>query len=107
MGGAFQRTVAFSGKEERMKKNPSKAMDRRTFLKVGGAMSLGAAATFGGPGGVSAQSVPKGTEKKTGEMIDMFPHILPAKYNQALLKKAKPCYYLEANRTRPPPNRFG
>ena len=81
--------------------NSSQGMDRRTFLRVGSAMSLGAAATFGAPGGISAKANPKTTEKNIGEMIDMFPHILPAKYNQALLKKAKSCYYLEANGTRP------
>ena len=84
-----------------MKKSESQKMDRRTFLKAGSAMSLGAAATFGAPGDLSAQSNPNVTEKNMGEMIDMFPHILPAKYNEALLKKAKPCYYLEANRIRP------
>ena len=81
--------------------NSSQGMDRRTFLRVGSAMSLGAAATFGAPGGISAKANPKTTEKNIGEMIDMFPHILPAKYNQALLKKAKSCYYIEANRIRP------
>jgi predicted TIM-barrel fold metal-dependent hydrolase len=38
--------------------------------------------------------------KDSFEMIDMFPHILPQKYNEALLKKSRPCYYLEANSTR-------
>ena len=35
------------------------------------------------------------------EKIDMFPHILPQKYNEALLKRAKPCYQLEVNSLRP------
>jgi aminocarboxymuconate-semialdehyde decarboxylase len=47
------------------------------------------------------QSEPKTAKKEFGEKIDMFCHILPRKYNEALLNKAKPCYYLEANRGRP------
>jgi len=35
------------------------------------------------------------------EKIDIFPHILPRKYNEALLKRAKPSYHLEVNRLRP------
>jgi len=35
------------------------------------------------------------------EKIDIFPHILPRKYNEALLKRAKPCYQLEVNSLRP------
>jgi predicted TIM-barrel fold metal-dependent hydrolase len=35
------------------------------------------------------------------EKIDIFCHILPKKYNEALLKKAKPCYYMK-NNIRPP-----
>jgi len=33
--------------------------------------------------------------------IDIFSHILPLKYKELLFKKAKPCYYLEAARSRP------
>ena len=84
-----------------MKKNPPRGMDRRTFLKAGSAMSLGAVATFSASGDISAKPDPQIMEKNVGEMIDMFPHIQPAKYNKALLKKAKPCYYIEANRIRP------
>jgi predicted TIM-barrel fold metal-dependent hydrolase len=96
-----KQTVLIRERREKMKKSPSQGMDRRTFLKASGAMGLGTVATFTAPGDISAQSGPKVTEKSPGEMIDMFPHILPAKYNKALLKKARPCYYLEANSLRP------
>jgi aminocarboxymuconate-semialdehyde decarboxylase len=35
------------------------------------------------------------------EKIDIFCHILPQKYKEALFKKAKPSYYLEADSSRP------
>jgi len=35
------------------------------------------------------------------EKIDMFCHILPRKYNEALLKKARACFYLNSNSLRP------
>ncbi len=35
------------------------------------------------------------------EKIDMFCHVLPQKYKEELFKKAKPCYYLEADRNKP------
>ena len=35
------------------------------------------------------------------EKIDIFCHILPLKYKEALFKRAKPCYYLEADMSRP------
>ena len=75
-------------------------MDRRAFLKASSTISLGAA-TFRAPGVISAQSEPKTVKKNFGEKIDMYCHILPRKYNEALLKKAKSCYYLEANSGRP------
>ncbi|HVP77497.1 MAG TPA: amidohydrolase family protein, partial [Thermodesulfobacteriota bacterium] len=84
-----------------MKKYLSQGMDRRTFLKASSAIGLGTVGTFSTPGGTTASSGPQPDGKSSGEMIDMFPHILPAKYQEALLKKAKPCYYLEANRLRP------
>jgi aminocarboxymuconate-semialdehyde decarboxylase len=34
-------------------------------------------------------------------IIDIFCHILPKKYKDLLFKKAKPCYYLEADLARP------
>ncbi len=35
------------------------------------------------------------------EKIDMFCHILPQRYKEALFGKAKPCYYIEADAGRP------
>ncbi len=75
-------------------KDQPQGMDRRTFLKMSSAISLGVA-TLGAPKIASAQ------KKESGEKIDIFPHILPKKYNEALLKKSRPCYNLEANRLRP------
>jgi predicted TIM-barrel fold metal-dependent hydrolase len=75
-------------------KDQSQGMDRRTFLKMSSALSLGVAA-LGAPKIASAQ------KKDSGEKIDIFPHILPKKYNEALLKKSRPSYNLEANRLRP------
>ncbi len=39
-------------------------------------------------------------ESSTG-MIDIFCHILPKKYKEALFEKAKPCFILEVNNARP------
>ena len=75
-------------------KDQSQGMDRRTFLKMTSALSLGVAA-LGAPKIASAQ------KKDSGEKIDIFPHILPKKYNEVLLKKSRPSYNLEANRLRP------
>jgi predicted TIM-barrel fold metal-dependent hydrolase len=36
-------------------------------------------------------------EKSALEKIDVFSHILPPKYKDALYRKAKPCYYLDAD----------
>jgi len=74
-----------------MQKNQFQEMDRRTFLKASSAISLGAAATLGIPGGSSAQSV----KKYSGEKIDVFCHILPSKYKEELLRRGKPSYYIE------------
>lgn len=84
-----------------MGKDSSQGMDRRTFLKVSGVVGLGASAVLGASGSASAGPDPGKPGKYTGEMIDMFPHILPDKYNKALLKKAKPNAYTEANSSRP------
>ncbi len=81
--------------KEKIGNNEFQGMDRRTFFKTSGAISLGAASTSGAPEIMSAQ------KKNSGEKIDMFSHILPQKYNEALLKKSRPCYYIEANRLRP------
>lgn len=71
-------------------------MDRRTFLKVGGALSLGAAATFSAPPVSSAQSETKPSKKDFAEKIDIFCHVMPPKYKEALLKKTStPSFYLE------------
>ena len=80
--------------KKKTEKNQLQGMDRRTFLKVGSALSLGVA-TLSAPRLTSAQ------KKDSNEKIDIFPHILPRKYNEALLKKSRPCYNLEANRLRP------
>jgi uncharacterized protein len=40
-------------------------------------------------------------KKDSGEKIDLFCHILPQKYNTALLKKSRPSYNLEINSNRP------
>lgn len=40
-------------------------------------------------------------DESFSEMIDVFCHILPPKYKEALDKKANHCFYLEANRQRP------
>ena len=77
--------------KKKTENNRFQGMDRRTFPKASSAISLGAAATFGAPGGISAQSEPKTAKKNFAEKIDMFCHILPRKYNEALFKKAKPC----------------
>lgn len=80
-----------------MKKNESQGIDRRAFLK---GVTAGAA-VLAAPASLSAQ--PKAKPEKGGpaEIIDAFPHILPKKYNEALYKKSRPCYYLEADRIKP------
>ena len=81
---------------ERKMENQDQAMDRRTFLKAGSALSLGAAATFGAPSGISAQSEAKAGKKDVGEKIDIFCHVMPPKYKEVLLKKiSRPSYYLD------------
>ena len=67
--------------KKKVGKNESQGMDRRTFLKASSAISLGAAATLGTPGGSSAQSV----KKYSGEKIDAFCHIMPQKFTEASL----------------------
>lgn len=64
-------------------KNQSPGMDRRTFLK---GVSVGAAATFAVPAVLSAQSEPKAVRKDVFEKIDIFCHILPPKYKDALFQ---------------------
>jgi predicted TIM-barrel fold metal-dependent hydrolase len=81
------------GGRKKMKKNQFQRLDRRTFLK---GMSLGAASTFAVPAVLSARSEPRTIEKDFTEKIDMFCHILPPKYKEALFRKAnKSSYYLE------------
>lgn len=79
------------------KNNQFGGMDRRTFLKASSAISLGGAATFGVPGGISAQSV----KKYSGEKIDAFCHIMPPKFTEALFKRSRPTWYLENTKTLP------
>jgi len=85
--------------KKKMKDNQVQEMDRRTFLKVGSALSLGAAATLSAPSDISAQPETKGAKKDLGEKIDIFCHVLPQKYKEALLKKARPAFYLENAKT--------
>ncbi len=87
--------------DKKRKGNQFQEMDRRTFLKTSSAIGLGAAAALGAPGVASAQSEPKTVPKDSGEKIDMYCHILPPKFKEALFKKTKKCYYLEADRIRP------
>ncbi len=81
-----------------MKKNIQKGqfqkMDRRAFLKEGGAIGVEAAASLGTPEITSVHG------KDSREKIDLFCHILPPKYNEALLKKGKRSFNLEANSIR-------
>jgi predicted TIM-barrel fold metal-dependent hydrolase len=81
--------------KKKMEQGQSQGMGRRTFLKAGGEISLGAAAAFGTPGITSAQ------RKDSGEKIDLFCHILPPKYNEAFVNKARKGFNFEANASRP------
>ena len=88
--------------EKKMENNQVQETDRRTFLKGGSALSLGAAATFSAPSDVSAQSETKAGKKDLSEKIDLFCHVMPQKYKEALLKKAsRPSYYLDNTRGLP------
>lgn len=85
-----------------MKKEEEKSrrmgMSRRAFLKGGAAVGIGAAATMGVSGKASAQS---GPAKYSGEMIDIFCHIMPPKFLEALEKKSRPSWYNGNTRTLP------
>ena len=39
--------------------------------------------------------------KPSPTMIDMFPHILPVRYREALYKKSRDCFYIETNDAQP------
>ena len=80
--------------KKKTEKDQVQGMDRRTFLKASSAVSLGAAA-LGAPQLTSAQT------KYSGEKIDLFCHILPPKYNEAFVNKARKGYNYEANALRP------
>ncbi len=84
--------------KKKMENNQVQGTNRRTFPK---ASSLRKGASLGTHAGISAQSEPKIAKKDSLEKIDMFCHILPRKYNEALLKKAKSCYYLKTNSSKP------
>ena len=77
-----------------MEKSQSQGMDRRTFLKASSAIGVGAVA-LGAPRLTSAQT------KYSGEKIDLFCHILPPKYNEAFVNKARKGFNYEANALRP------
>jgi len=82
--------------EKKIRNKENRGVDRRTFLKTGSAISLGAAATFGASAALSAQSESRADKKVLGEKIDIFCHVIPAKYKEALLKKtSRPSYYLD------------
>ena len=66
--------------KKKNEKGPSRVMDRRTFLKASSAIGVGATA-IGSPG---INSTP---QKYSGEKIDFFCHILPPKYNEALVNQ--------------------
>lgn len=59
-------------------------MSRRAFFKGGAAVGIGAATTMGVSGKAFAQG---GPAKYSGEMIDVFCHIMPPKFLEALEKK--------------------
>ena len=76
-----------------MKKDEAQGIGRRIFLKV---MGAAAAATMVAPAATSAQSTPQAGREYSGEKIDMFCHIIPPKFKEALLKKASSkSYYLQ------------
>ncbi len=80
--------------KRKKEKSQSQGMNRRTFLKTSSAISVGAAA-LGAPRLTSAQT------RYTGEKIDLFCHILPPKYNEAFVNKARKDFNYEANTGRP------
>lgn len=84
--------------KKKTENNRFQGKDRRTFPKAG---SLGGGASLGTHAGISAQSEPKTAKKDFVEKIDIFCHILPQKYNEVLLKKAKSCYYLKTSGSKP------
>ena len=84
--------------KKKTENNRFQGKDRRTFPK---ASSLGGGASPSTHAGISAQSEPKTAKKKFVEKIDIFCHILPRKYNEVLLKKAKSCYYLKTSGSKP------
>ena len=66
-----------------MEKNDSQMMDRRTFIK---SVGLGTAAILGGPAVVAAQSGRKADPMVSAKKIDVFTHVLPPKYKDALFE---------------------
>jgi len=82
-----------------MEKEEDRGIDRRTFLKVGGAIGLAAAVQ--GPGAARAQGT-KASAGAPSEKIDAYCHMLPAKYKEAVLQRTpKASYYYEADIQRP------
>ena len=78
-----------------MEKRAPQGMDRRTFIKTSSAIGLGTIAAVGAPPLVSAQ------KKYSGEKIDLFCHIVPPKYYDVFVKKARKGFNYEANTSRP------
>ena len=68
-----------------MKNNQFQGTAHQRFLK---GSSLGSAATLGAPGIISAQSGPQKAKKDFTEKIDIFCHILPQKYNEAVVARS-------------------
>lgn len=84
-----------------MKKDLSQTIQTRSVHGDSTSLHLKAGASSTGSGGMAGRAESKATATRSGEKIDMFCHILPKKFNEALLKKSRPCYYLRKNSLRP------
>jgi len=87
--------------KKKTEEREGRGMHRRAFLKTSGAMTLGAVAAMGAAPGISAQTVPQKAQKYSGEKIDVFCHIMPPKFLQAMFKKSRPSWYHENTKTLP------
>jgi hypothetical protein len=81
-----------------MEKDTTQGIDRRTFIKATGV----GAATLAIPTIMSAQAAPKAVQKSPEEKIDIFCHIIPPKYKEALFKRANQASYYIGNTERLP-----
>lgn len=80
-----------------MEEDKCQGTDRWTFSMT---TSVGAAATLAAPAGMSAQAAPKSVQKNSREKIDIFCHIIPPRYKEALFKKANQASYYIGNTER-------